>query len=71
MKVFTIGDRVVQPEYGAGTVTAADSHHTVIDFDLHGQRRFITTMVTLTTTTEPAPPRAGKAGGRRAARRKA
>jgi hypothetical protein len=71
MKIFAIGDRVLQPQYGAGTITAADARHTVIDFDLHGSRRFVTTMVRLTPTTEPAPPRQAKSAGRRAPRAKA
>jgi hypothetical protein len=71
MKSFGVGDRVVQADYGAGTVTAADARHTVIDFDLHGVRRFVTTMVSLTATTEPAPPRPTKAAGRKSTRAKA
>ncbi len=71
MKTFAVGDRVVQANYGAGTVTAADARHTVIDFDLHGVRRFVTAMVSLTATTEPAPARATKSGGRRVSRAKA
>jgi hypothetical protein len=49
------GDRVIQPQYGAGTVTEIDTIHTVIDFDLHGPRRFITSRVNLAPTTEPGP----------------
>jgi hypothetical protein len=71
MKLYGIGDRVVQPEYGPGTVTAADARHTVIDFDQHGTRKFVTTMVSLSATTEPAPTKPSKAGGRRAPRKKA
>jgi hypothetical protein len=71
MKMFEVGDRVVQPVYGAGTVTAADARHTVIDFDLHGVRRFVTTMVTLTSTNEPAPARPAKATRRRTTKAKA
>ena len=58
MAKFSAGDRVVQPQYGAGTVTVANDRHTVIDFDEHGVRTFITTMVTLDATSEPAPARA-------------
>ncbi|HEY8550107.1 MAG TPA: hypothetical protein VIL35_09150 [Vicinamibacterales bacterium] len=70
MKMFAVGDRVVQAEYGAGTVTSADVRHTVIDFDNHGVRRFVTSMVSLTSTTEPAPVRPAR-GRSRAARSKA
>lgn len=58
MKVYSKGARVSQPNYGPGTVTDADSHHTVIDFDNHGLKRFVTTMVALAPTSEPAPEKA-------------
>ncbi len=70
MKVFGIGDRVVQPNYGAGTIKAADARHTVIEFDQHGERRFVTSMVNLTETDEPPPPRPQKAA-RRTTKKKA
>lgn len=50
------GDRVTQLQYGAGTITDVDVHHTVIDFDQHGVRRFVTNLVQLKPTTDPAPP---------------
>jgi phosphoglycolate phosphatase-like HAD superfamily hydrolase len=66
MANFGVGDRVAQPTYGLGTVTSANDRHTVIDFDAHGVRTFVTAMVTLERSSEPAPPRA-----KRSARRKA
>jgi hypothetical protein len=58
------GDRVLQATYGAGTLTDVNEFHTVIDFDQHGVRKFVTKLVVLESTTEPAPPRAK--GARRA-----
>ena len=55
MKVYAKGARVSQPQYGSGTVTDADTNHTVIDFDNHGLKRFVTTMVALAPSSEPAP----------------
>jgi hypothetical protein len=55
VKVYSKGARVSQPNYGPGTVTDADAHHTVIDFDNHGLKRFVTTMVALAPSSEPAP----------------
>jgi hypothetical protein len=49
------GDRVSQPHYGLGTVTQIDAHHTVIDFDAHGTRRFVTRLVVLEPTSDPGP----------------
>jgi hypothetical protein len=55
---YAIGDRVLQPQYGTGTVRLVDEHHTVIDFDEHGLRRFATAMVKLerSSTVEPDKP---------------
>ncbi len=69
MQLYVKGDRVVQPQYGPGTVAEANAQHTIIDFDNHGSRTFITRMVTLERTTEPAPVR--PAGARRARSKKA
>jgi len=57
---YAIGDRVVQPQYGPGTITRVDEYHIVIDFDEHGVRTFATTLVVLQTTATPAPVRAAK-----------
>lgn len=67
MRLYAKGDRVTQPQYGAGTVTEANDRHTVIDFDQHGVRTFVTAMVTLESTEEPAPAR--RTRGRRASRK--
>ena len=63
MKLFAKGNRVTQANYGAGTITSSDERYTVIEFDNHGQRKFITDMVTLGQTDEPAPKK--KAGTRK------
>ena len=70
MRVFSIGDRVSQPQYGAGTIAAANEYHTTIDFDEHGPRTFATPIVKLERSATAAPPRA-KATRRKAAPRKA
>lgn len=57
MRVFAIGDRVSQPQYGAGTVTAANEYHTTIDFDDHGLRTFATAQVKLERSMTAAPVR--------------
>jgi hypothetical protein len=50
-----VGDRVTQPQYGDGTVTAANDRHTIIDFDDHGSRTFITVLVQLQRASTIAP----------------
>lgn len=62
------GDRVTQLQYGAGTITDVNVHHTVIDFDEHGVRTFVTHLVQLKPTAEPAPARASRARSTRAKR---
>jgi hypothetical protein len=49
-----MGDRVQHEQYGAGTVTLLD-YHTVIDFDGHGLRRFVTNRVVVERTEDPGP----------------
>ena len=60
MKLFAKGNRVSQANYGAGTVTSSDEKYTVIEFDQHGRRVFLTDMVTLGKTDVPAPNKPAK-----------
>jgi len=60
VKLYTKGSRVSQSSYGPGTVTSSDERYTVIEFDNHGRRVFMTDMVTLGKTDEPAPNRPAK-----------
>jgi len=69
VRLYSIGDRVSQLQYGAGTVTAANDIHTTIDFDDHGCRTFSTPLVKLERSTTLAPVRA-KATRRKAAPRR-
>lgn len=49
------GDRVVQAQYGPGTVVEIDTYHTVIEFDSFATRRFATNLVVLAPTSAPGP----------------
>jgi len=55
MARYTTGARVSQDQYGPGTIVESNEHHTVIDFDDHGVRRFVTMMVELKASTVAAP----------------
>ena len=70
MRLYSIGDRVAQPQYGAGTVTAANEFHTTVDFDEHGCRTFSTALVKLERSATTAPLRT-KPSRRKAAPRRA
>ena len=50
-----LGNRVQHEQYGAGTVTLLDVYHTVIDFDGHGLRRFVTNRIVVERTDDPGP----------------
>ena len=67
MKLFAKGSRVMQSQYGSGTVTTSDERYTVIEFDNNGKKTFVTDMVTLGPTDEPAPNRPEKAKRSKAA----
>ena len=64
MRRYAAGDRVMQAQYGAGTIVDVNEHHTVIEFDEHGTHRFSTRIVVLEMSNTPAPAR--KTGARRA-----
>ena len=58
MARYTTGARVSQGQYGPGTIVESNEHHTVIDFDEHGVRRFVTMMVELESSAVAAPTKA-------------
>ena len=58
MHRFSVGDRVSQSQYGAGTVTAVDERHTIIAFDEHGVRTFVTAIVKLEASDTAQPVKA-------------
>ena len=67
MRLFTKGHRVSQSDYGPGTVTSSDERYTIIEFDGHGRRVFVTDMVKLDQTDVPAPEKAKKEKRKKAA----
>lgn len=61
MRLFSKANRVTHTQYGHGTITSTDEQYTVIEFDEHGRKMFITNMVSLEATGEPAPAKASRA----------
>jgi hypothetical protein len=51
----SVSQRVHHDKYGLGVVSATDSEYTVIEFDEHGRKKFVTRLVTLSTSEEPPP----------------
>ena len=66
MPRYTPGKRVSQDQYGPGTIIESNERHTVIDFDDHGVRRFVTMMVELQASAVPAPSKAKRTRASRA-----
>lgn len=61
MERYSIGARVSQTQYGAGTVTVANQYHVIVDFDDHGRRTFSAALVRLEPSTTLAPVRRARA----------
>jgi hypothetical protein len=64
MKAIAVSQRVQHDKYGLGVVSESDAEYTVIEFDEHGRKKFLTRLVSLQSSDEPPPKR------RRAARKK-
>jgi hypothetical protein len=59
VKVLSAGQSVKHGVYGFGTITEADAERTTIDFDEHGVKKFVTSMMVcdLAGDAPPRPPR--------------
>jgi len=56
MKMKTsVSQRVHHDKYGLGVVSTTDSEYTVIEFDEHGKKKFVTRLVSLQVSEEPPP----------------
>ena len=70
MSLRKSGDRVSHMQYGHGTLNSLNEYHTVIDFDAHGTRTFVSSRVVLTDSMVPAPEKPTRARAKRAPARK-
>ena len=46
MQVLSSGQQIRHIQYGIGVVTESDPERTAIDFDNHGRKLFVTTLMT-------------------------
>lgn len=60
MKALQKGDYIKHFQYGFGVVTESDAEHTDIDFDLHGMKKFVTTIMVVEHAEGTPPPRRKK-----------
>jgi hypothetical protein len=57
MKALPEGQYIKHYRYGMGVVTESDDRQTSIDFDLHGLRRFVTTLMVVELSSVRPPAR--------------
>ena len=66
MQVLAEGQYIKHELYGFGVVTASDAERTTIDFDSHGMKKFVTSLMSAEPVGE-APPRPARAKRRKKA----
>ncbi len=54
-KGFSAKDRIEHSVYGTGTIADVTDRYTMIDFDEHGSKKFLTSMVKLSPSDTEAP----------------
>jgi len=60
LKALEEGAYIKHFQYGLGVVTASNSERTSIDFDLHGMKKFVTSMMVV-DPAEGTPPKRRRA----------
>jgi hypothetical protein len=60
MKALEKGAYIKHFQYGLGVVTQSDAEYTDIDFDLHGVKKFLTTIMVVEHAEGTPPPRRRK-----------
>ncbi|MFZ3200109.1 MAG: hypothetical protein ACLQMT_00335 [Candidatus Acidiferrales bacterium] len=60
MKALQEGAYIKHFQYGLGVVTESDSERTSIDFDLHGMKKFVTSIMVV-ELAEGTPPKRSRA----------
>jgi hypothetical protein len=66
MKALKRGDYIKHFQYGLGVVTESNDERTDIDFDLHGMKKFVTTIMVV-EHAEGTPPARRKRARKKAA----
>jgi hypothetical protein len=70
VQVLSTGQQVKHEQYGLGVVTESDAEHTAIDFDDHGRKLFVTTLMNAELIGEaPANPTRAKRRSRKSAKK--
>jgi hypothetical protein len=69
LQSLTVGQYIRHFQYGCGVITESDSIRTTIDFDLHGIKKFVTSLMVV-EPAEGVPPKRSKSKGRKKAGQK-
>ncbi len=64
MKALAEGQYVKHFQYGCGVITESDEERTSIDFDLHGIKKFVTSLMVV-EPAEGTPPKRARAKRRK------
>ena len=70
-KEFAVGQAVEHSTYGLGTISASDADRTTVDFEVHGPKKFVTSIVKLEASEKIPQGRATRRRGVRKPRVKA
>lgn len=68
MKALEEGLYIRHSQYGCGVVTQSDVERTTIDFDAHGLKKFVTSMMVVEPAEGTPPKRSGAKRTKKAAR---
>ena len=71
MHVLQEGQAIRHEQYGVGVVTESNVERTIIEFDNHGVKKFVTSIWTAELIGEPTELRPARRGARRGSRRSA
>ena len=66
MKGLSEGQYIKHFQYGLGVITATDADRTSIDFDIHGMKKFVTSLMVV-EPAEGTPPKRKRASRRKKA----
>jgi hypothetical protein len=71
MQILSEGQTIRHEQYGVGIVTESNTERTIIDFDDHGVKKFVTAIWNAELIGEPPVDRPTKRRGRRKTTKKA
>jgi hypothetical protein len=71
VQILSAGQQIRHQQYGIGVVTESDAERTAIEFDDHGRKLFVTSLMTAELIGEaPANPTRAKRRSRKSPRRR-